>query len=317
MTSLQLKYSGAQDVYFTPKELEPLTFESEYLDTKTRTVSWEKIDIKDLFSDKVRSEYRRICALLEENPQEYAEEYVAMKRKYQEESIWELLVHTNNPVKNTNIVTLDFLQEGGVGFTGLQFVGDPSAVESIALEIGRHTFDTIYPSITGQFDPIHLFDTVVPSLVYNVIRLRITFLKENIPLEVSYDRVLCKGDVNKYTAFYKSTQHTDSEDVKKGKGIIYLNYNHPVESIRLLSKARLTKVVLDLDDCHTLHVPAKGLQNGMYCYEISFNGLINFSRIESVSLKFKAEEDTTVYAFAKSHNVARFMGGMAEILFSR
>jgi hypothetical protein len=325
MSSLQEKYRGAQDAYFIPNGLHPKTFESEYLDTQTSIVSWEKEDIQPSIPEDARAEYTRICRLYKEkladddDPFFYAEEMAAMMKKYKEQGIWELLKNIDKPLKKKNIVTVEFLQKGeeNLGFTGLRFAGDPSAVESISLEIGGQRFDKIYPSITGQFDRIQLFDTVVPNPIYHKIWARIVFLKEDVPLEVSYDRVVLKGTLKNYEAIYSSNQYVGAESVKKGKGTISLPYNHPVESIRILSKDRLTNVVLTFDKHHRLHCPFKGIQNGMYLYEISFNCLINFSRIENARLEFEAKEDTTMYPFAKTWNVGRFMNGMAGIAFSK
>ena len=325
MSSLQEKYRGAQDAYFIPKGLDPKTFESEYLDTQTKIVSWEKEDIQPSIPEDARAEYTRICRLYKEkladddDPFFYAEEMAAIMKKYKEQGIWELLKNIDKPVKKKNIVDVELFAEGrgDIGFTGLQFYGDATTVESISLEIGGQRFDKIYPSITGQFDRIQLFDTVVPNPIYHKIWARIVFLKEDVPLEVSYDRVVLKGTLKNYEAFYSSNQYVGAESVKKGKGTIGLPYNHPVESIRILSKDRLTNVVLTFDKHHRLHCPFKGIQNGMYLYEMSFNSLINFSRIENARLEFEAKEDTTMYPFAKTWNVGRFMNGMAGIAFSK
>lgn len=318
MTSLQKKYCGAQDVYFTPGGLDPKTFESEYLDTQTAIAVWKKVNMQDVVLSSVREEYDRLSEKFERDPSEYAEEYVDKKRKWQEEGLWDLLTTTQKPVKDNNQIDIYFLQENKerLGFTGLQFFGDPSAVESITLEIGGQRFDKIYPSITGKFDPIHLFDTVVPNTIFHQIRVRICFHRQESPVQVSYDRVLLKEAVSKYEALYTSTQHYGPQEIKKGSRCLGFFFSHPVERIRIFSKTRLEKVALHLDE-HKLHVPAKGLQNCYYLYEIAFNGLINFSRIDKPYFIFETQEDTTLYVFGKTHNVARFMGGMAGIAFSK
>lgn len=319
MSSLQEKYWGAQDAYFIPKGLHPKTFESEYVESVKITVEWKKF--VDSVPKVTRDHYEQVCGKFEENPAEYAEEYVDMKRRFQEEGLWDLLLEKQKSRRGDNEVIVKLNpepQHPNNGITGLRFVGDPSSIESICFEIGGQRFDTIYPSITGQFDPIHMFDTVIPNTNFHHQQFRVKFLRESVPLHIFYDRVHIKSVCPNYEAFYASTQYNGSENVKKGKDCITLNFNHPVETIRLLSKVSLTNAVLVLDGQHRLHIPYKGVnQNGLHLYEIRFNRLINFSRIEKATVHFDAVDHTTVYPFAKTWNVGRFMNGMAGMAFSK
>lgn len=321
MVSLQQKYYGAQDKYFTPQDFYAITLESKYLDTKVRSIVWKKEEVSNLIPKDAIAEYKRICKAFkeEEDPFEYVEEYVNMMKKYEDQGIWDLLRNMEKPKPPSNQVDLEFEAEGraDIGFTGLYFVGNPLAVESIEFTIGGQCFDKIYPSITGQFDPIPLLNTVIPNPIYHRIRLRIRFLSENEPLQVCYDRVLLKTIVPRYEALYASTQYMGAETVKKGLVKTTLPFSHPVEFITIFSKAPLTKVTLNLDGLHSLHVPCKGIQNGHTIYEVSFNRLINFSRIDRPVLECTAEEDTIIHPFAKTYNVGQFLNGMVSISFSK
>lgn len=319
MISLQKLYSGAQDKYVTPANLDPLTIESEYLDTVTTLVK-----SNGSIPSEVSEAFRRITMLVKQDPIRYVDEYLAFRDECKQKNLWDYLagvkVEPNISVVSftaNNLVIPAGVTCEQIGFTGLRFVGIPSSVKSIELSIGGNWLDTIYPSITGTFAGITFLNRVIPKLLWNTLSLRITFLAENTPLEVHYDRVLMKNKVPSFEVYFTNNQYYGGEVVTKGPGSFMLRHNNPIHQFKFLSTVPLAKTILSLDKQHTLHVPFNGMQNGMYLYEIHFNGAINFSRIDNPCFLFDATASGIIHPFSEAHNLARYMSGLGGLGFSR
>ncbi len=204
-----------------------------------------------------------------------------------------------------------------VGFVGLRFLGDPSAVKTIRLEVGGQKFDRIYPSITGTFEGITYLSQVIPKLEHHNLQLLIEFSKEDSPLEIQYDRVLMKERVPIFEIIFHNNQYCGEEQYGKGVGSYTLPYNHPVQDIQFFSTAPLKNTYVVLNEIHKLYVPYKRMQNGMYMYEVHFNGSINFSQVDKATFVFEALEETVIHAFPKTTNLVRYMAGMGGLAWSK
>ena len=321
MVSLRSFFWGAQDQYFWNPKAEPITLESEFLDTVKNRVVWDPTVPTDSVPEEVRTNYNSLLQKLRKEPTEYAESYTLMKREYQAKGYWQPLTTTQAPTKPTNKfrVVFDGMRRSDIGFTGLRFVGTPSSVESIRFEIGGQLIDKIYPAITGTFEPFPIFDTIVPNPVHHSLLLEVEFREKEVPLEIYYERVVidAKYPLKIHESMIRCTQYCGAEELPSGPGTIQLNYNHPIEEIKVLSTAPLTNTYVTLNSGWKLYVPYKGMQNGFHLYELHFNGTINFSRIDKAKFHFDTSEKTVLYPFAKSLNIVRFMSGMAGSAFSK
>jgi hypothetical protein len=323
MISLRKKYWGAQDEYLWKDKIEPMTIESTYSDTVKKIIVWDSGTAQDVVPKAVRARYEYINEMIHKNPTEYAEEYTQMKNEYKEKGIWNIVSISKEPKKRSNRHRVLLDRGRGLGFTGVRFVGNPFAVESISLEIGGQRFDKIYPFITGRFDSMPLLDTVIPYPAFHEICFVVEFCEKDQPLEIYYDQVDIKNEDYKqtyeksYDTIFVSTQYNGNEEVSAGLGSIKLNYNHPILRMVFFTDEPLTKPQIILDNDHKLHVPYKGIQGKKHVYEVGFNTTINFSRVNSSSFDFETSTKNTIYPFAICYNIARFMSGMAGLAFSK
>ena len=268
--------------------------------------------------------FSRITTLVKQDPVKYVDEYLSLRNQYKEKGYWDPLVGIKVE-PNISVVSLDttnlVLPEGvtceRVGFTGLRFVGTPSSVKSIELSVGGNWLDTIYPSITGTFAGITFLNRVIPKLLWNTLSLRITFCKEDVPLEVHYVRVLMKSKVPSFDVYFTNNQYFGGEEIRKGPGSITLRHNHPVHQFKFLSTVPLRKTTLTIDCRHNLYVPFNGMQNNLYLYEIHFNGTVNFSRIDSAMFFFECEGPGVIHPFSEAYSLAGYMSGLGGLAFSR
>lgn len=318
MPKLRNLYWGPQDEHFCNSKINPTTFVSEYLDTIKSVVSWNKTVPYNPVPKEVWERYDEIMKQLNDSPLEYAETYVERKKEYIQKGYWDFLTNGVRPSEPSNNVRIKFdgMKRNDIGFTGLHFVGNPSDIEKIEFMIGGNHVDAIYPSITGQFDSIQIFDAVIPNPIWHELWITVFFCKANQPLEVIYDRVTIKGDpdelaIKGYDAFHLNTQFYGGIPVKKGPSNINLTCINPIERITFLATKPLSNTVLVLSAVYKLHVPYKGMQGDKHMYEVAFNTSINFSRIDSTYFQFEASEETIIYPFMKTYHICRFMNGMA------
>ncbi len=212
------------------------------------------------------------------------------------------------------------IDSANVGYTGLRFYGDPSAVESIELEIGGQRIDKLYPSISGQFDSFSLFELVIPNPILHHVQLFASFLKKS-ELRVEWDVVKFLEDfeteVQTFDMLHGQTQYCGAEDLKEGESEIRLNYNHPIDTITVYADKPVERMILSLDALYQFHISYVGVQNNKYVYKYVFQTPVNFSRIDKAVLKIKSATENTLYPFARSKNIMRFMKGMAGLAFSK
>lgn len=307
MVVLTDMYKGAEDAYMYG-DRKWNTLQTEFLETRRKTVREEVEE----YVEELPQEFIDAEEYFLESPLERITEYLKMVEKYKD---------YNRTVKSRKVVRDIYIQEettdnANVGYTGLRFQGDTTAIKSIELEIGGHRINKVYPSITGHFDSINLFELTIPNPIFYKVRLRVEFLKD-AELTVEWDVVKILEDVNNHELLYSSTQYSGVQEIKAGESEIKLNYNHPVEELTIYTDNPVERMSLWLNDVGHFHIPYTGVQNMKHVYKYVFQTPVNFSRIDSSLLKLKSVTDTSVYPFAKSKNVARFRNGMAGMAFSK
>ena len=210
------------------------------------------------------------------------------------------------------------IDSANIGYTGLRFYGDPSAVESIELEIGGERIDKLYPSDTGHFDSFSLFELVIPNPIHHSVQLFTTFLKES-ELRVEWDVVKFleefETEDKTFDMFHCQTQYCGAEHIKEGESKIRLNFCHPIEYITIYAERPVVSMSLSLDTLYQFHIPCVGVQNNKYVYKYVFQTPVNFSKIEKAIIKVKSTTENTLYPFARSKNIMRFRSGMAGLAF--
>lgn len=322
MAALSELFKGAQDAYIQNKH-QSLTFQTKFVETRKQTIRFEKPLSPPPPPEEIQAEFDEIHSRFLRDPDAYLDEYYELKQKYLD--YLPALLNPKPKAKASERVEIDNENDPqDYGYTGLRITGNPSAIESICLEIGGQQMDKIYPSITGTFDSIYIFNAVIPRPIYHKICLQIKFVNQDTELSVEWDvvqisRVESPPDEIKksYDLVTKSTQYIGREEIRKGDSKVGLSFNHPLENLKIFTKEPVENMILSLNSTYQMYIPYKGKQNDKYVYEYHFISPVNFSRIDHPSLLLSSATDNTVDVFATSWNVVRFMMGMAGLAFSK
>jgi hypothetical protein len=201
------------------------------------------------------------------------------------------------------------------GYTNLQIKGDPSVIERITFLIGGQEIDRIYPALTGSFDPLYIFDFVIPKVLFHTIVLSIDFLKES-ELTVEWDVVKMLEETKENEILFSCHKFYKKETISLGTTSVFLQHINPVEELIIYTEKPVDNMILSLATHICFHVPYKGFQNNKHIYKYTFQTPVNFSRIDNACLIIKSATTNTIYPFAKTKNVLYSRGGLAGLMFS-
>ncbi len=307
MVLLNELYNGAQDQWI--KNFNANTLETEFIETKRKVlgIEYEKSAII------VPSELEEANEYFMQSPFERMEEYLEVLKKYNDSRFFNI----SKRQIPSRIVLNKEIPQGNIGFTGLRFLGDATKIRRIILFIGGQQIDRQFPSMSGQFDSMNIFDQVIPNTSYHTIVLEVDFL-EDTELIVEWDIVRIKDRLQDHEILCSLILHDEKSSIQAGESRVDLNllYN-PVEEITIYAEEQLDSIVLSVDRKFNFHVPYKGIQNNKYVYKYVFQTPVNFSRINNADLKVKSSTKNTLHVFAKSKNFLKFSHGMAGLAFSK
>lgn len=305
MVKLTELYRGAQDSYL--EKMNADTYETEFIKTCKKTVRTQFEE----YSQEVPQELINANRYFMESPSERMEEFIEVIKKYKHTYFKTIKRQTQSRIELDN---RDL--SGNLGFTGLRFQGDPMKIKSITFSIGGQRMDKIYPSITGQFDSIDIFNILILRSEFHDVALEVEFIGES-QLSVEWDLVRLIEKPRSAEIICVSTSYTGEEHLGEGQNKVQLNFNHPVKELRIYADEPLESIILCLDKKYNFHVPYSCIQNAKYVYKYVFQTPVNFSRIDYADLKVKSSTKNTLHVFAKSINIVRFNSGMAGLAFSK
>ena len=304
MVKLNDIFQGRQDKYL-------------YGESKTNTVTTQFLETKRVVANK---EYDTMEGLIEEleeayedfmkSPSERISKYIYTLSKYKDD-----LMNRKRKERSTIVEISKNSDSPNTGYTNLQIKGDPSSIERITFLIGGQEIDRIYPALIGSFDPLYIFDFVIPKVSFHTIVLSIDFLKES-ELTVEWDIVKMLEETKENEILFSCHKFYNKETISLGTTSVFLQHINPVEELTIYADKPVENMILSLATQICFHVPYKGFQNNKHIYKYTFQTPVNFSRIDNACLIIRSATTNTIYPFAKTKNVLYSRGGLAGLKFS-
>lgn len=314
---LSKMYEGREMDFLNDKH-KAKTFETQFLETRKKAFIFtpqKQLDIPE----GIRKEFHEIRNNFLEDPEDYLDEYYAVKQKYKD-YLPELLEEKKETVYKYRVEIDNEKDPSHYGYTGLRILGNPYDIESIELQIGGSQIDIIHPSVSDSFDTLFLFNHVIPRPIFHKIWLIVSFKKPlNITTTINFewDVVIIKNPAATYKLNTRINRYRNSEIVPNGYSAILFDFCHPIETIRIYSSIRVDSMNLKFDDIE-IHIPYKKQVNGRYLFEYHFIHPVNFSKVNKayINLVSSYGRPVEIKMFTVAWNVVHFMGGMAQLSFS-
>lgn len=309
MVKLNAIFQGAQDIYLYG-ESKTNTLKSQFLETKRLVATKEYNNTMEDLIQEIEEAHEHFM----ESPSEHIAYYISILSKHKDD-----LVNGKRNQRATRIEIAANSDPGTVGYTNLRFKGDPKKIDRITLFSGGQEIDRIYPALLGKFDPISIFDFVIPKSAYHTLVVAIDFLQdseEDSQLTVEWDVVNILEDAKENEVLFSCHKFYKKETISVGTTSVFLQYLNPVEELTIYTEKPVENMILSLTTQICFHVPYKGVENGKHIYKYRFQTPVNFSRIDNACLIIKSATSNTIYPFAKTKNILRTLGGLTGLVFS-